>query len=147
MLTTGQWLRLVVVVALELLLFRGIFFILIVPPVAITTVTLNLILACTWVRPQSMNRAILAATVAGFVVILGSLAYLAVGMFRAPVAVAIAHALPDPLHDALPDALRTAWGMQLLDFLILDTLGIAAMVLAGWLAWPRSRARRVSAAS
>ena len=76
-----------------------------------------------------------------------ALAYLADANFRARMAGSILQALPDPISNALPDALRSASGIQLLDFAILDAIGIATMVVAGWLAWPRSRPRRVSSAS
>jgi hypothetical protein len=147
MLSTREWLRLVVLVAFDMILFQGIWWIAMYPPVALVTVIINLGLACTWVRPRSSNRGILAAMAAGLGAVVGSLAYLADMNFRAGIARAILQALPDPLLRTLPGALRSASGIQLLDFAIVDALGIAAMAIAGWLAWPRSRARRVSSAS
>ena len=114
---------------------------------ALVTVIINLGLTCIWVRPRSLNRGILAAMGAGLGVVVGSLAYLADASFRALMAGALLQALPDPLYNALPAALRSASGIQLLDFAIVDAIGIAAMLVAGWLAWPRSRPRRVSSAS
>jgi hypothetical protein len=73
--------------------------------------------------------------------------YLADINFRSLLAGALVQALPDSLYNALPDVLRSASGIQLLDFAILDALGVASMVVTGWLAWPRSRARRASSAS
>jgi hypothetical protein len=147
MLSTGEWLRLVVLAALNLLLFRGIWWLLMYPPVAMVAVIINMGLACIWVRPRSLNRGMLYAMVAGLVVVVGSLRYMANANFRAQIADAVLQALPDPLFNALPDILRTASGIQLLDFAILDAIGITAMVVAGWLAWPRSRARHITSAS
>jgi hypothetical protein len=147
MLSTREWLRLVVLVAFDMILFQGIWWIVMFPPVALVTVIINLGLACIWVRPRWLNRGTLAALGAGLVVVVGSLAYLPGVNFRAHVASAILEALPDPLVRALPGVLRSASGIQLLDFAILDAIGIGAMVAAGWLAWPRPRARRVSSAS
>jgi hypothetical protein len=147
MLSTREWLRLVVLAALNLLLFRGIWWLLMWPPVALVAVLVNLGLACTWVRPRSLNRAILAAMGAGLAGVVCSLAYLTDTNFQAHMASAIMQALPEPLYNALPGAMRSASGIQLLDFAILDAIGIAAMVITGWLAWPRSRARPGSSAS
>jgi hypothetical protein len=147
MLSTRQWLRLVVLTALNMLLFRGIWWILKYPPVALVVVIINLGLAFTWVRPRSLNRGVLAAMGAGLGVVVGSLRYLADAKFRALIAGAVLQALPDPLYSALPQALRTASGIQLLDFAIVDAIGIAAMLVAGWLAWPRRPARPISSAS
>jgi hypothetical protein len=147
MLSTRELLRLVVLAALNLLLFRGIWWILMWSPVALVAVIVNLGLVCTWVRPRTLNRAILASMGAGLAVILGSLAYLADASFRARLAGWILQALPDRLYYALPDTLRTASGIQLLDFAILDAIGIGAMLVAGWLAWPRRSAPPVASAS
>jgi hypothetical protein len=147
MLSTRECLRLVVLAALNLLLFRGIWWLLMWPPVALVAVLVNLGLACTWVRPRSLNRAILAAMGAGLAGFVCSLAYLTDANFQARMASAIMQALPEPIYNALPGALRSASGIQLLDFAILDAIGIAAMVITGWLAWPRSRARPGSSAS
>jgi hypothetical protein len=145
--STRELLRLVVLAALNLLLFRSIWWILMWPPVALCAVIVNLGLACIWVRPRSLNRAILAAMGAGLVAVVCSLAYLAEMKFRAGIAGAILQSLPESLYKALPDALRSASGIQVFDFAILDAIGIAAMVVSGWLAWPRTRVRRVSSAS
>lgn len=147
MLSTREWLRLTILVALDLVLFRGIWWILVWPPVAFVAAPVNLGLVTTWVRPRSLNRATLAAMGVGMAVVLASLAYLADASFRALIAGAVLKALPDSLHEALPDALRTAWGIQLLDFAILDAIGIGAMVVTCWLLWPRGRARRLISAS
>jgi hypothetical protein len=147
MLSTREWLRLVVLAALNLLLFRSVWWILLFPPVALVAVIVNLGLACTWVRPRSLNRGILAAMGAGLVAVVGSLAYLAQVRFRAHLAGVVLQALPDPVSTALHDSLMEAFVIPLLDFALVVAIGITAMVVAGWLAWPRSRARHVTSAS
>src|SRR4051794_1277761 len=105
MLSTREWLRLIVLAALNLLLFRSVWWILMWPPVALVAVIVNMGLVCTWVRPRSLNRAILAAMGVGLGVVASSLAYLADASFRARLAGAILQALPDTLNNALPDLL------------------------------------------
>ncbi len=102
MLSTREWLRLVVLVAFDMILFQGIWWIAMYPPVALVAMIINLGLACIWVRPRSLNRGILAAMGAGLGVVVGSLAYLADASFRALMAGALLQALPEPLYNALP---------------------------------------------
>jgi hypothetical protein len=147
MLSTREWLRLVVLAAFDMILFQGIWWIVMYPPVALVAMIINVGLACIWVRPRSLNRGILAAMAAGLGVVVGSLAYLADANFRALMARALLETMPDPLFKALPGAFRTSSGIQLLDFAILDAIGIAAMLVTGWLAWPRRPPRHTASAS
>src|SRR3954447_15700126 len=112
MLSTREWLRLVVLVAFDMILFQGIWWIVMYPPVALVAIIINMGLACIWVRPRSLNRGILAAMGARLGVVVGSLAYLADMNFRARLAGALLLALPDPLYNALPYGLRSASGIQ-----------------------------------
>src|SRR5690242_6592230 len=100
MLSTREWLRLVLLVAFDMILFQGIWWIAIFPPVALVFLIINVGLACIWVRPQSSNRGILAAMAAGLGVVVGSLAYLADMNFRARKAHTILDSLPDRLYNA-----------------------------------------------
>ena len=96
MLSTREWLRLVVLVAFDMILFQGIWWIVIYPPVALVAMIINMGLACIWVRPGSLNRGILAAMGAGLGVVVGSLSYLADANFRARLAGAILASVARP---------------------------------------------------
>jgi hypothetical protein len=140
-LSTRELMRLVVLAALNLLLFQGVWWIMIYPPVALVIAILNLALFCTCVRPRSLNRGVIAALGGGLIVALGVAAYLAEANFRPRLAVALLDCLPAALDDRLPAAVRSSSAVQFLDFALLDGLGAAAMALSGWLAWPRHRPR------
>jgi hypothetical protein len=146
-LSTRELMRLVVLAACNMLLFRGIWWILKYPPVTLVVVILNLALIGTFVRPRSLNRAFIAAIWAGLFVVIAATTYLADARFRAVMASMILEAVPETLYKALPSSVRSASGIQLLDFAILDALGIVAMVLAAWLARPRRPARPGTPAS
>jgi hypothetical protein len=138
-LSTRELMRLVALVAFNLLLFQGVWWIMIYPPVALVIAILNLALFCTCVRPRSLNRGVIAALGGGLIVVLGVAAYLAEANFRPRLAVALLDYLPAALDDRVPAAVRSSSAVQLLDFALLDGLGAVAMALSGWLAWPRRR--------
>jgi hypothetical protein len=136
-LSTQELMRLVVLAAANLLLFKGVGFILIYAPVALVAMVVNLGLFGTFVRPRSMNRGLLAAMLGGLASTIAALAYLADSGFRPRMALAILDAMPRPVFDSLPASVRSASGIGLLEFVLTDCIGISAMLLCGWLAWPR----------
>jgi hypothetical protein len=140
-LSTRELMRLVILAAANLLVFKGVGFILIYPPVALVAMVLNLGLFCTFVRPRGMNQGIIAAMAGGLGAVAAALAYLAESRFQPRMAAAILDALPPSVYEALPASARSASGARLLDFALVDGIGIAAMLLFGWLAWPRGNGR------
>ena len=128
--------RLVILAAGNLLLYKGAGMILIYAPVAIAAMVLNVGLFCTFVRPRTLNRGIAAAMLAGLLVAMAAAAYLADTRFQPRMAIAILDALPPSLYDALPASARSASGAWFLDFALLDAIALAAMLIFGWLAWP-----------
>jgi hypothetical protein len=140
-LSTRELMRLIILAAANLLLFKGVGFILFYAPVALVAMVVNLGLFGIFVRPRTLNRGIAAAMAGGLVVAIAALAYLADSRFQPRMAVALLDALPPSVYDALPSSVRSASGAWLLDFALIDGLGIAAMLLLGWLAWPRGRGR------
>src|SRR5262245_57318041 len=130
-LSTREWMRLVALAAGNLLLYKGVGSILIYAPVAIAAVVLNLGFFCTFVRPRSLNRGIVAAMLAGILVAMAAAAYLADSRFERRMAVAILDALPPPLYDSLPASAKSASGAWYLDFALLDVSAFAAMMILG----------------
>jgi hypothetical protein len=141
MLSTRELMRLIILTAANLLLFKGVGFILIYAPVALAAMVLNLGLFCTFVRPRTLHRGVVAGMAGGLVVTIAALAYLADSRFRPRMALAILDAMPPPVYDSLPASIRSASGASFLDFALMDGIGIAAMLLCGWLAWPRRPVR------
>jgi hypothetical protein len=140
-LTTRELMRLVALAAANLLLFQGVWMTLIYAPVAIVAMVLNLGLFCTVVRPRTLNRGVAAAMGGGLIVALAAATYLAESNLKPRMALALLDSLPPSLYDSLPVSGRSSSGAWLLDFALLDAMGIAAMLFCGWLAWPRRRAR------
>src|SRR4051794_25596531 len=138
-LNTRELMRLVVLAAGNLILYKGVGSILIYAPVAIAAIVLNLGLFCTFVRPRSLNRGLIVSMLAGVFAAMAAAAYLAETRFEPRIAGAILDALPPPLYDSLPPSARSATGVWYLDFAILDAIGLVAMLFFGWLAWPRRR--------
>jgi hypothetical protein len=135
--TTGELMRLIVLLALNIVLFEGIRPILMVPPFAIWVGALNLALFCTCVRPRGLNRGIVAALVAGTAFGIGAIFYMVKTIERPPLAHAILACIPDGIRDLLPPRLRTMPGISYVEFALFDGVGISLMALAGWMAWPR----------
>jgi hypothetical protein len=140
-LSTRELMRLVILAAANLLLFKGVGFILIYAPVALVAMVVNLGLFGTFVRPRSMNRGILSAMLGGLAAAIAALAYLAEARFNPRMAHALLDALSPSLYGSLPAWARSASGAWYLDFALMDGIGIAAMLLCGWLAWPRRPVR------
>ena len=76
-LSTREMMRLVILAAANLLLYKGAWMILIYAPVGIVAAVLNVGLFCTFVRPRTLNRGIAAALLAGILVAMAAAAYLA----------------------------------------------------------------------
>jgi hypothetical protein len=77
-LSTGALMRLMVLIALELVLFQGVWPIVWVPPITMMIVTLNLGLYLVVIRPRHLNTAAVGMMIAGLVAVLLVAAYSAV---------------------------------------------------------------------
>src|SRR5262245_29923030 len=135
-LSIREWMRLVVLAALGTLLFKGLGQIIFYPPVTIFTVIFLLALSCTWVRPRSLNRAVIAAMGVGLLATLAVCTYLAEAKLKPRMAAAILDRLPESIYQAVPASLRSSSGVYTLDFLLLDLMAFLAMILAAWIARP-----------
>jgi hypothetical protein len=138
-LSTREMMRLVILAAANLLLYKGAGMILIYAPVAIAAMVLNIGLFCTFVRPRTLDRGIVAAMLGGLFVAMAAAAYLADTRFQPRMAIAVLDALPPSLYNSLPASARSASGAWFLDFALLDAVAVAAMLIFGWLARPRRR--------
>ena len=147
--TTGKLMLVVIVVALELVLFQDVWQILVIAPVAIATITLNLGFWFLVLRPHWMETRIIgmqlcgvAAAIASAVYmlesgeVLSSVGYQRVGPLGAlliNITTAWAQSLKDP--SATPAILlnRVANGATIIEFMALDFCGMVLIWGAGFL--------------
>jgi hypothetical protein len=142
--STSELMRLVALAALNLVLFKGIWTILIVPPVLMTVVLVNLGLFCTIVRPRSLGAPVIAVLVMGIIVILGMLLYMSQGSFppKPRIGLILHNSLPAAAYVLIPAPLRTE--PYFLEYTVLDVLGISAMAASSWLTSRLFRRRKRS---
>jgi hypothetical protein len=82
-LSTGALMRLMVLIALELVLFQGVWYIVWLPPITMMIVTLNLGLYLVVIRPRHLNSTAVGMMIAGLIAVLLVAAYSAV-QFQVP---------------------------------------------------------------
>ena len=75
-LSTGELMRLVVLAALNLALFQGVWLIVVVPPITMIAAILNLTLYWTWVRRRRISRAFMSSILTGIAMALAFAMYM-----------------------------------------------------------------------
>jgi hypothetical protein len=135
--------RLVALVALNLALFQGAWFILGFPPITLIAVVINFTLYWCWVRRKRLWGPQLAAILAGLAASIAIINYLADWRAAPRLAMLLLESLPESIRERV--IIRV--GTMHTEFLLLDGLGLGAMLLAGWLAAVGSRRRALRAES
>lgn len=131
--STAEWMRLAVLVALNLVFFQGAWWLAVFPPITLLAVALDLTLLVAWVRRRGLTRAELVAALTGIAAAMAVVGYFT-AMARAPsprLARLVLSVLPEALADRLigsPLGVVTVWSLE---YAILIGLGVAAMALAG----------------
>jgi hypothetical protein len=74
----GALMRLIVLIALELVLFKGVWYLVLIPQITMMVVALNLSLYLVLVRPRHLNTAAVGMMIAALVAVLAAAAYAAV---------------------------------------------------------------------
>jgi hypothetical protein len=80
--STGALMRVIIPVALELVLFKDVWFLVLVPPVTCVVLTLNLGSAFVLVRPKSWETRIVGIMLGGVAGVIASGAYYVLGRFQ-----------------------------------------------------------------
>jgi hypothetical protein len=140
--------RLVVLAACNLALFQGVWWIVILPPIAIVAITVNLALYAAWVRRRRMTRPELAAALAGLLAAV-AMTYDLMAISQRPrprLAGRLVAALPEGLAGRLP--IPGPSGLWHLEYALLIGLGLLAMLAAARLTRrPRTNGGSASAPS
>lgn len=77
-LSTGALMRWIVLVALQLVLFQGVWSIVLIPPITMMVVALNLGLYLVLIRPRHLNRSAVGMMIAALMAVLAATAYSAI---------------------------------------------------------------------
>jgi hypothetical protein len=143
-LSTGEVMRLVVLAALNLALFQGVWLIIVIPPITMIAAILNLTLYWTWVRRRRISRPFMSSILTGIAMALAFAMYMTATNLNPTLGMTLLNWLPESAKLLIPMSLLGNSRIVVLDFALLDFLGFALMFGAGWLvaALERSRKRR-----
>lgn len=133
--STGQLMRLVVLVAANLALFQGVWWLIVFPPIAMIVISLNLVLQAAWVRRRGLTRPEFVAALVGLLAAVATAGYLATFQMRPQMAGQLLSVLPDVIEDLVArvhSTVSSRLGIRIqLEYDLLIGLGVLAMVLAG----------------
>jgi hypothetical protein len=124
--------RLVVLAALNLAIFQGVWWIVTFPPIGMLVIVLNLTLFSAWVRHRRLSRGVAAATLTGLLMATAMLAYFATTGLKPWLATSLLPALPPAAAELVPASLRGSARVWILEYVLMHGLGIAAMIVAGF---------------
>jgi hypothetical protein len=152
--SVGAMMRVTVLVAIELVLLRGVWFIVVFPPITMGVLAINLGLLFLMVRPRFLETRMLGMLLGG----LAACFVTALGMFPGPNGI-FDHLLnvlrnwawsrSDPQDLTVRFLLFLIYHFYVVYFALLDVLGVAILWTGGWLEnrWRRRRVRGAEAAS
>ncbi len=132
-LSTRQLMRLVVLAALNLALFQGVWMILLLPPITLLAVILNLTVYWTWVRRRRLSRPLLISMLVGLMMALASFLIMTAGPWS-PTATILHGRAPGWASRLMPESLLGFSQAFFLDFVLIDGVGLGSMLCAGWIA-------------
>jgi hypothetical protein len=128
--STAELMRLVVLVALNLALFQGVWWLLLFPPIGMLVIVLDLTMYAAWVRLRALSRAESVAVFVGLLLVVAMTAYLADERMVPRLTTHLLAALPKALSWRI-QALVGPSRLWLLEEALLLVLGTCTMLLAG----------------
>jgi hypothetical protein len=128
----GALMRLVVLAALNLALFQGVWWVLFFPPIGMLAIVLNITVFVVWVRRRALSRGEFAAALVGLLAAVAMIAYMAYGRMEPWLTTHLLSVLPAQISERI-EAFVFASRLWLLESALLLVLGTSAMILAGFL--------------
>ncbi len=141
-LSTRELMRLVVLAAINLALFQGAWFIVVIPPITMVAAILNVTLYWTWVRRWRISRALFGAIVTGLAMTLAFVFYMGSTRLNPTLTEKLLGWLPDSARQVLPVSFLGSRQVDLVDFALLDVFGFGSMIAVWRFLSTRDRSRK-----